>query len=223
MKINSKKSFEDDKLLSIGNASEYLGVSIDTLRRWANSGKIKELRSPGNHRYFKLTDLNKLFNTKYERVTSSNILREEKEITTKVEQKTTNHILSYIPPEELPIPPEIHQTIPNSNSHKVQDHASSSTETEQNYQNQVEKPTPIKTPDTSLTAELKRYEESSLFPNETKDTHKTLKAVFSNEANKEKNPDYKKIIILAFTAFAIINALIYYFWFASRQIISPIP
>lgn len=54
-------------LLSIGEASEYLGVSIDTLRRWNKKGKIESYRSPGNHRYFKKQDLDGLFDRKYER------------------------------------------------------------------------------------------------------------------------------------------------------------
>jgi len=32
------------KKLSIGEASEYLGVSIDTLRRWEKKGKIEPMR-----------------------------------------------------------------------------------------------------------------------------------------------------------------------------------
>jgi excisionase family DNA binding protein len=55
------------QFLSIGEASEYLGVSIDTLRRWTRAGKISDSRSPGGHRYFKKDDLDNLFNTKYER------------------------------------------------------------------------------------------------------------------------------------------------------------
>ncbi len=53
-------------LLSIGEASEYLGVSIDTLRRWEKRGKIESLRSPGNHRYFSVESLDKLFGKKYQ-------------------------------------------------------------------------------------------------------------------------------------------------------------
>src|SRR3989344_5083521 len=55
--------------LSIGQASEFLGVSIDTLRRWEKSGKISALRSPGGHRYFLKDDLEKAFGQKYSRTT----------------------------------------------------------------------------------------------------------------------------------------------------------
>lgn len=51
---------QQDKL-SIGKASEYLGVAIETLRRWDSKGKIKSYRSPGGHRYFLKKDLENLF------------------------------------------------------------------------------------------------------------------------------------------------------------------
>ena len=54
-------------LLSIGDAAEYLGISIDTLRRWEKRGKIVVLRSPGGHRYFEKEVLDNLFGSKYER------------------------------------------------------------------------------------------------------------------------------------------------------------
>jgi len=56
---------------SIGKSSEYLGVSIDTLRRWEKKGVITAYRSPGGHRYFLRPDLDKLFGQKYARVTST--------------------------------------------------------------------------------------------------------------------------------------------------------
>lgn len=53
--------------LSIGKAAEYLGVSIDTLRRWEKRGRVAALRSPGGHRYFRKEDLDNLFGKKYTR------------------------------------------------------------------------------------------------------------------------------------------------------------
>lgn len=55
------------KLLSIGESSEYLGVSIDTLRRWEKKGRIAPLRSPGGHRYYSRDDLDTLFGKRYTR------------------------------------------------------------------------------------------------------------------------------------------------------------
>ncbi len=34
----------------VGEAAERLGVSIDTIRRWADEGKIKSARTPGGQR-----------------------------------------------------------------------------------------------------------------------------------------------------------------------------
>lgn len=58
-------------LMSIGEASDYLGVSIDTLRRWSKIGKIEDFRSPGGHRYYSKEDLDKIFGTRYQRKTET--------------------------------------------------------------------------------------------------------------------------------------------------------
>lgn len=42
------------KLISIGKASEILGVSIQTLRRWESEGKITSERTATNHRRYDL-------------------------------------------------------------------------------------------------------------------------------------------------------------------------
>ena len=46
-----------NKKLSIGGAANYLNVSIDTLRRWDKSGKLRAKKSPGGHRYYSKLDL----------------------------------------------------------------------------------------------------------------------------------------------------------------------
>ncbi len=43
--------------ISIGEAADFLGVSIQTLRRWDASGKLKAWRSVGGHRYYFRKDL----------------------------------------------------------------------------------------------------------------------------------------------------------------------
>ena len=43
---------QDKNLLSISEAAKFLDVSINTLRIWDSSGKLKALRSPGGHRYY---------------------------------------------------------------------------------------------------------------------------------------------------------------------------
>lgn len=70
-----------EQFLSIGDASEYLGISIDTLRRWTRKGKIVTHRSPGGHRYFKKSELDQVFGTRYER-------EEKKEQTLDVSSQT---------------------------------------------------------------------------------------------------------------------------------------
>ncbi len=54
-------------LLNIGTAAEYLGISIDTLRRWEKKGRIQPLRSPGGHRYYSKSNLDALFGKRYTR------------------------------------------------------------------------------------------------------------------------------------------------------------
>ncbi len=48
----------EEKLLTIGQASEYLGVSLNTLRRWDESGKLVAIKkNGGTHRYYREKDL----------------------------------------------------------------------------------------------------------------------------------------------------------------------
>ncbi|MBI2058079.1 MAG: MerR family DNA-binding transcriptional regulator [Candidatus Yanofskybacteria bacterium] len=42
----------DGELISIGEASSILGVSIDTLRRWDRKRKLTSIKSPGGHRNY---------------------------------------------------------------------------------------------------------------------------------------------------------------------------
>lgn len=49
---------KQEKLLSIAQAAQLLGVSIDTLRRWDKSGKLVATRkNGGTHRYYNQRDL----------------------------------------------------------------------------------------------------------------------------------------------------------------------
>lgn len=43
---------QNKNLLSISEAAEFLGVSINTLRIWDSKGKLKPVRSAGGHRYY---------------------------------------------------------------------------------------------------------------------------------------------------------------------------
>src|SRR2546429_9609403 len=53
--------------LRIGEAAELLGVSTDTLRRWAASGRIRVRRSSGGQRLVSLTELRRLQSERRER------------------------------------------------------------------------------------------------------------------------------------------------------------
>ncbi len=48
----------EEKLLTITQAAELLGVSPDTLRRWDKNGKLLAIRKDGGtHRYYREKDL----------------------------------------------------------------------------------------------------------------------------------------------------------------------
>ena len=48
------------ELLSIGEAGRILGVSTDTLRRWDAEGKITAVRTLGNQRRFRRSEIDAL-------------------------------------------------------------------------------------------------------------------------------------------------------------------
>jgi excisionase family DNA binding protein len=48
----------EEKLLNIRQAAEFLGISLDTLRRWDKSGKLTAIKKEGGtHRYYREKDL----------------------------------------------------------------------------------------------------------------------------------------------------------------------
>lgn len=49
----------DDTLLSLSEAAERLGVHPATLRRWADSGSIQVVLTPGGHRRFSSAEVNR--------------------------------------------------------------------------------------------------------------------------------------------------------------------
>ena len=52
---------QEDKLISVEGASKILGVSKSTVRRWTREGKLESIRTVGNHRRFKESDLRRLY------------------------------------------------------------------------------------------------------------------------------------------------------------------
>jgi hypothetical protein len=52
----------DDPWLALGAASRLVGVGPDTLRRWADSGKVQSFTTPGGHRRFLRSSLEAMVN-----------------------------------------------------------------------------------------------------------------------------------------------------------------
>jgi excisionase family DNA binding protein len=50
----------DSRWVTLGRASEILGVDESTLRRWADSGRLRVYRTPGGHRRFSLVNLEEM-------------------------------------------------------------------------------------------------------------------------------------------------------------------
>ena len=46
------------KLLNVGEAADYLGVSAASLRKWSNDGLVATYRTPGGQRRYSRDDLN---------------------------------------------------------------------------------------------------------------------------------------------------------------------
>ncbi len=58
--MSSKPAHEDDELLSIRAAADFVGVHPETLRRWADARRVPVSRTVTNHRRFLVADLRKL-------------------------------------------------------------------------------------------------------------------------------------------------------------------
>jgi molybdopterin-binding protein len=56
----SKPVKHRDKAIRIGEAADLLGVSVDTLRRWAASGRLRVRRSAGDQRLVALSEVRRL-------------------------------------------------------------------------------------------------------------------------------------------------------------------
>ncbi len=56
----ARRSTTGSQWLPLGAASRLLGVDSDTLRRWANSGRVEAFTTPGGHRRFERRSLERL-------------------------------------------------------------------------------------------------------------------------------------------------------------------
>lgn len=54
------KPAQPDDLLPVGEAARILGVSTDTMRRWHREGVLSAVRTVGNQRRFRRSDLEAL-------------------------------------------------------------------------------------------------------------------------------------------------------------------
>ncbi|HEX9635730.1 MAG TPA: helix-turn-helix domain-containing protein [Candidatus Limnocylindria bacterium] len=59
----SRRGSADDPWLPLGAASRLVGVGPDTLRRWADGGKVESFTTPGGHRRFLRSSLEAMVNT----------------------------------------------------------------------------------------------------------------------------------------------------------------
>ena len=55
------------KIYKITEASEYLGISINSLKTLANNGKLNSFKTEGQHRRFREEDLNAFMGVKIEK------------------------------------------------------------------------------------------------------------------------------------------------------------
>ena len=59
-KEKKPKASDSRQLVSIGRASELLGVCLNTLRSWDEDGTLVPLKTNGNHRRYSMDDINRL-------------------------------------------------------------------------------------------------------------------------------------------------------------------
>ena len=57
MPVQTRHASDPEERLTIGEAAKLAGVSIDTLRRWADKGHIAFERRPSGHRVFRRADV----------------------------------------------------------------------------------------------------------------------------------------------------------------------
>jgi molybdopterin-binding protein len=51
---------QSDSSIRIGRAADMLGVTVDTVRRWADDGKIRTVRSPGGQRLIPIDEVTRV-------------------------------------------------------------------------------------------------------------------------------------------------------------------
>lgn len=208
--------------LSIGKASEYLGVSIDTLRRWEKKGRITPLRSPGGHRYFSKEELDKLFGKKYVRdsIPSEPVpkIKEDSNLPdTSFAIPTPDTPVSISPSEAKPAPPPIL----DENVQSPQE-----TETKEILIPPIKllkiqgSSIPTQHAQTTTDKPLQSTKKAPVLSNNQKTM---LEDIISEKVRSKKNIPALKIVVIGMILFAIVDLIIAYILFSSSSMISPIP
>jgi excisionase family DNA binding protein len=60
---NSTTLTPNARLLNVGQAAEYLGVSAASLRKWSNDGLVSTYRTPGGQRRYARDDLDRFIDS----------------------------------------------------------------------------------------------------------------------------------------------------------------
>lgn len=220
---------------SIGAAAKYLGVSIDTLRRWDKKGKLPSHRSLGGHRYFLKDDLDGVFNKPHHRQIPKREPAEVKpeqpkevlpeEVTLPVQPQVT--IETPAPVFQPPIVTEVTQpTLPEE---RVQ----ISTEQFTFPQRTIEIPqaTPVQITETQQVAITVNPQQSITCAEIKPSTEELLakaKKLTTKPAKPEKeaNGSILKIMLWLLLIFALIDLIIVIYLLISRSappMISPVP
>jgi excisionase family DNA binding protein len=231
----------DDKhnklnMLSIGEAADYLGVSIDTLRRWEKKDRVTAYRSPGGHRYFLRSELDNLFDKKYKRVAPTKPYGkrvEEKIPETDVEEGPKQpdiqeevkakpveepRVFEEKPPLDLnepihqPTPPDFTDSnFPNYFSFKVKE--------EPNPTNQQED---VKhTDEQLLIPKLNTEKTENQIDKEVDD--KRVDEILGKDMAKKKRSNFMIIVFILLVLFAIVDIVLIFHFLNTPKVVSPLP
>lgn len=58
--MNPRYTDKTEEWIGIGQASRMLGVSVDTLRRWESADQVHPIRTQGNQRRYRRSDIEAL-------------------------------------------------------------------------------------------------------------------------------------------------------------------
>jgi molybdopterin-binding protein len=65
---------DEDRTMRIGQAAELLGVSVETIRRWAADGRLTTIRSGGGQRLVPIADVSRLLSERRRAATDPTIV-----------------------------------------------------------------------------------------------------------------------------------------------------